>query len=67
MLIWIEEPDSEIEGVRPFQSKAARIVLVPNWRVIYERWIRVFLTHLFDPNLKVISQRDNFLEVTVCL
>ncbi len=58
MFIWIEEPDPEIEGVELFQSKAARIVLAPKWRVIFEGWIWVLLTHLFDPNLKVISQHD---------
>jgi hypothetical protein len=24
----------------------------------FERWIRVLLTHLFDPNLKFLSHRD---------
>jgi hypothetical protein len=52
VLIWIEEPDPKIKGVKPVQSKAAWIVLAPKWHVIFERRIQVFLTHLFDPNLK---------------
>jgi hypothetical protein len=39
MLIQIEEPDPEIEGVELFQRKAAQIVLAPKWHVIFEGWI----------------------------
>ena len=42
--------------MEPFPSKVARIVLAPKWRVIFEGRIPVLLTHLFDPNLKIISQ-----------
>jgi hypothetical protein len=58
VLIRIEELDPEIEGVELFQCKAAQKVLAPKWRVIFEGWIWVLLTYLFDPNLKVISQYD---------
>jgi hypothetical protein len=27
--------------------------LAPKWRVIFEGWIRVLLTLLFDPNFKI--------------
>jgi hypothetical protein len=30
----------------------AQIVLAPNWRVVFEGWIQVLLTHLFDPNFR---------------
>jgi hypothetical protein len=53
----LEELDPEIEGVEPFQSKAAQVVLSPKGRAIFEGWIQVLLTHLFDPNLKSTSQR----------
>ncbi len=53
-----EELDPEIEGVEPFQSKAAQVVLSPKWPAIFEGRIQVLLTHLFDPNLKSTSQRD---------
>ncbi len=35
-MIWIEKLDPEIEGVEPFQSKAAQIILAPKWSVILE-------------------------------
>jgi len=67
VLIRIEESDPEIEGVELFQCKAAQIVLAPKWRVIFEGWIRVLLTHLFDPSLKVKSQCDiNYKKKKVC-
>ncbi len=57
----MEEPDPEIEGMEPFQSKAAQIVLAPKWRVVLRGRILVLLTCLFDPNLKSISQCDKGL------
>jgi hypothetical protein len=52
VLIRIEESDPEIEWVELFQCKAAQIVFAPKWRVVFEGWIRVLLTLLFDPNFK---------------
>jgi hypothetical protein len=61
----IEEPDQAIEAVEPFQCKSGSNSFGTKVACHFEGWIRVFLTLLFDPNLKVISQGDNKKRVLV--
>jgi hypothetical protein len=50
VLIRIEKPNQEIEGVEPFQSKSGSNSLGAKVARYFDGWIRVLLTLLFDPN-----------------
>ncbi len=47
----MEKPDRETEGGGAISKvELAQIVLVPKWRIVFEGWIQVLLTRLFNPN-----------------
>ncbi len=64
MLIRIEKPDQELEGVEPFQSRIGSNSFGAKVACCFEGWIRVLLTLLFDPNFKSNITTQYISEIT---
>jgi hypothetical protein len=60
----LKDPDLEKEGVEPFQSKSGSDSFGAKVACHFEGLdLWVLITHLFDPNLKSISQCDEMTKI----